>query len=105
MVSTIVQLVAFSVKGSTFVEGIDVKCLKNKHKEELVCKEYFKQWLELKTKTNTPVMWILFILKIVKIVLFEIFDNIFIAADSIWEVQMKAVVQFQIKTQHVYNII
>ena len=51
-----------------------MKCLKNKHTEELIGKPYFTEWLRLKTKTNLPVVIFWFFLKLFNLFLFATFD-------------------------------
>ena len=57
---------------------MDVSCLNNKHTEGLVTKPYFQEWLRLNTKINLPLIYYSFVLKLLNIILFTLFDNTYI---------------------------
>ena len=61
-----------------FFPGIDAKCLRNRHTEELVNKDYFKKWLTLKSKTNAPIILIISLWEAAKIALFGYFDGMLV---------------------------
>ena len=48
--------------------------MKNKHTEELVNKDYFREWLRLESKINIPALCLWFALEFIHILLFWYFD-------------------------------
>ena len=66
----------------TFFSDFDVKCLKNKHTEELIGKPYFTEWLRLKTKTNLPVVIFWVFLKLFNLFLFATFDSMLLWVEN-----------------------
>ena len=53
---------------------MDSKCLKNKHPDEMVSKDYFREWCKLKAKINLPLVFFWFTLEILNIALFTFYD-------------------------------
>ena len=62
--------------------AIDEKSLKNQHTEEMISKDYFQQWLHLKTKINVPILLICFSLQIVNLISFVLFDTVYFLIEN-----------------------
>ena len=88
--------------------AMDAKCLKNPHTEELVFKDYLKQWLTKETKVNLSFIWFWFFFKMLNVTLFCMFDVTLVAYENSLIEPTKDVCMLSLNAtscvQHYYNV-